>query len=250
MQAFQQTDDRMPDRIYVLDIEAGVDAVSQRILNRRANTRSATWASASIEAVSILSAYRVGSKWTVDELTTFDCSPVSPSRNSTEKELLSGVAKRLDHPGAKDDPQVPRLVSFNGLAFDLPILRQRALLHGLFELTPIVTPSLPHVDMHIAAEPSRRAKRTSLKELAASLRIPASHQIPGGAPAHWSSRAAKCQVDVCATYLLHAFGLAAACGSDEPLRASWRALATFIGDPNRADAHLAQFARHPLAGAE
>jgi predicted PolB exonuclease-like 3'-5' exonuclease len=72
----------------------------------------------SIICIGALVAHQENGRWTVDALG----APHTGERS--EKELISSFVDRI----AKLSPQ---LVTFNGSSFDLPVLRYRAMVHGI-----------------------------------------------------------------------------------------------------------------------
>lgn len=236
-----------PACIAVLDLEVSPDPIAAMLLNARTPTRGSSWATSRIDVATVLVARRRGKKWKVDHFVTYDADPASPHSNCDEKGLLIEIARLLQEAGTGATAErQPRLVTYNGETFDLPILRRRALYHGLFDETDLLEPTgLRSFDVMRRLALPWGTKAPKLKEAAAGLRVPATHIVPRGRRFLKGERAAKCEVDVCATYLLHAFEMAAECGDGTIVDAQWRGLADEIGYDRFVPGHLAQFARHP-----
>ncbi|WP_279350629.1 ribonuclease H-like domain-containing protein [Erythrobacter litoralis] len=238
----------MPDRICVLDLEVSPDPSAAILLNSRKPIRESSWAVSRIDVATILVAERKGPKWSVDDLLTIVVSDVEighVAQLPTEEDLLRELVRHL-RPLQPDRRRDAKLVTYNGEAFDLPILRRRAIAHGLFDKAGLLNArSLGSFDVmrHLAG--GRGARHPKLKEAAAALGIPATHQVERGPRLQYDPRAAKCETDVCATFLLYAYELAAACGDGSVIATLWRALADHIGYDRMVPGHLAQFARHP-----
>ena len=238
----------MPDRICVLDLEVSPDPNAAILLNSRKPVRESSWAVCQIDVASVLVAKRRGCKWAVEDLITIvvsDTDVLHVGRLPTEESLLQELVRHI-RPNQTDRSQNARLVTYNGEAFDLPILRRRAMAHGLFDQPALLTArNLGSFDVMRNLAGGRGARHPKLKEAAAALGIPATHQVQRGPRLQYDPRAAKCETDVCATFLLHAYELAAQCGDGEVIAKLWRALADHIGYDRMVPGHLAQFARHP-----
>lgn len=241
----------VPRRIVVLDLEVSPDPVAGRLLNARAQAVSSSWTTSRIDVATVLVARPVASsqdgRWRVTDLVTFDAEPGSEHATGDEVDLLHQVARLLgDAAATPANPKTSWLVTYNGEAFDLPILRMRAMRHGLFGLRDLLSQSRFHsVDMLRRLTRPHGARPPKLREVAAGLRIPGTPDTRRSPMAPNGKRAAKCEVDVCATFLVHAHELAAATGDGRVVDAQWRALADFIGRDRFVPGHLSQFSRHP-----
>lgn len=238
----------IPDRICVLDLEVSPDPNAAILLNSRKPIRESSWAVSRIDVASVLVAERRGRKWTVEDLLTIVVSEgdvFHVAQLPTEEDLLQELVRHI-RPRQSERSQDARLVTYNGEAFDLPIIRRRAMAHGLFDKPSLLTArSLGSFDVMRNLAGGSGARHPKLKEAAAAFGIPATHQVQRGPRLHYDPRAAKCETDVCATFLLYAYELAAQCGDGEVITTLWRALADHIGYDRMVPGHLAQFARHP-----
>ena len=134
------------------------------------------------------------------------------------------------------------LVTFNGAAHDLPVLRRRADRHWLFDLF-----SAPgwtrgdndgHVDLAVAT-----GRRGSLIDACAGL---------GFSAAPWLARAVrtrpdpagKARVDVAATFMLYAYGLSREMGSAASVASAWLSLSAALRRAYPTDPDLEEFTRN------
>jgi len=116
-----------------------------------------------IVCIGILSAHRIDGAWRPTALDT----PHQPDKD--ERALIEDFARRLD--GA------PQLVTFNGHTFDLPVLRYRAMLHGVAMPGLAARPYFDRaasdtVDLCDLLSGQERHARASLDELARLLDLP------------------------------------------------------------------------------
>lgn len=246
--------DRTPDIVCVVDLEVSPDPTTALLLNSRKPARGSSWAVCRIDVACVLVTSRSETGWKVDRFTTFAVDQDGAGHVShvgDERGLLVQLGQILSatRREAAEEDRVLRLATYNGDAFDLPILRRRAMANGIFDQVDLVDPVdwMPYdVARHLARSP--RTGMPKLKEVAAAFGIPATHQVARGPVLQYDRRAAKCEVDVCATLLLHAYDLAAAARDGAIVKDVWRALADEIGYGRMVPGHLAQFARHRRIG--
>ena len=142
------------------------------------------------------------------------------------------------------------LVTFNGIAHDLPVLRRRAARHWLFEAMryPGWSGARPtrHLDLMregVGCPPGPGGRWPSLIDACAAFGVDAA--LPARTPGCRVGEAVrKSEVDVAATFVLHLYTLCADVGTVAPLAAGWPAFAAHFGSPRSRAEHLLPFARH------
>ncbi|GGB39618.1 hypothetical protein GCM10011380_31430 [Sphingomonas metalli] len=138
------------------------------------------------------------------------------------------------------------VVTYNGVAHDLPALRRRTIANWLFALPGLRgLANMPHLDLMREATRGGRGSWPSLKDLCASCGIPTDHQLVRAIDEEASVAHRKCQVDVAATFLLMAHELSAVRGDSKTVSRAWLALADLLQRRTFRKPHLAQFVHHP-----
>ena len=172
-------------------------------------------------------------RWSSISLRTF-CAP-------SEFDILMG----LDEDLADLATRGAALVSYNGRAHDLAVLRRRGARHWMFGLPGIAAAStMDHLDIMLRQRLGRRDATPTLREACGGLGISAFD--PRHAGVSGLSPVAKCQIDVVATFLLALYEIAMERGSPAPLLAGWNALSDYLTRMQPRAAHLEQFRSHPL----
>lgn len=138
------------------------------------------------------------------------------------------------------------LITYNGTAHDLPVLKRRAARHWMFGLPGLVRlQTMQHTDLMLLQRRGRGASYPTLRDACAGLSL----GLPGSRGTrlkdHLSS-VGKCESDVVATYLLALYEIAMARGSPSPLRQGWEALECYLANVRPRRAHLDGFVGHPL----
>lgn len=132
-----------------------------------------------IVCIGSLAAERVDGAWRPTSLDT----PHAPQQD--ERALIEGFAARLE--GAPQLGGAPQLVTFNGHAFDLPVLRYRAMLHSVSAPGLAARPYFDRagsdtIDLCDLLSGQERHARAGLDELARLLDLPGKpHGVDGQA---------------------------------------------------------------------
>ena len=160
----------------------------------------------------------------------------------TEATLVNRVERILDD-------RIENLVTFNGRAFDLPLLQLRSIANGC--ITPSLRaltaprgprPGVMHVDLLDRLCPAMAAPKVRLADVCAALSIPTKADVAGGAAIaalasenRWDRIQQFCEFDVLSTGLLQP-SLDVQYPDDlRALEAGWSALASWIAsDPGYA----------------
>jgi hypothetical protein len=228
-------------RICVLDIETSIDTEAIKLLAERRRGSENASALRQVVSASILSAMEDDGNWEVtaiDTMSTISIDHEQPS-STQEEDVLAFVDQQL----ADLEAAGGVLVTYNGVAHDLPILCRRAARHRLFEAQGLLSPTLKHLDLlHARLMPNESWPK--LKELAASFGIPVAARLPRNAQV--SAQQAKAEVDVCATFLVLVCELSLARQKPDAFYLGWRALGRYIREAGKRGEHLQQFARHML----
>lgn len=163
-----------------------------------------------------------------------------------EPDLLSFVEDKLSRL-ATDDV----LITYNGKAHDLPVLRNRRLAWWLFEasnLTSVFAHEQPkHQDVMRELCANCDQRWPALIDVCAATGIPCDATLKGrtASPAH--PLMIKGQTDVCATLLLYLMWQTSRSGAPEILVNGWTALADHLIQTAPTTPHLTQFATAPRA---
>jgi hypothetical protein len=225
--------------ICVLDIETAPDPFALALAGLKHSDRANGAAALhQITDASVLHACEdEDGSWNAFELSSFTI------KDSSEDELLQSIDQHL-HRLRKHNGKI---VTYNGVRHDLPMLRRRAARHLMFDGSWILPDEdVPHYDLMLMAPGGRSGSWSKLRDTAAGLGIPVAHQLPTRGLGTPTAGVRKSQVDVVATFLILLHDLALRRGSDEPLRRGWRALSQFIRTMGPHGDHLAQYRRHPL----
>ena len=158
---------------------------------------------------------------------------------------------------AVTDPLDPRsvLVTYNGHAHDLPLLRMRAMKSWAFDLDRLRGwdgASHRHVDVMLGMGGGAR-RLVSLEDVTALLgagirgrrkvsnNIAASHRA-----GDWDAIVRKNQLDVAATFMAYAHMRAWERGSSIPATSAWTAFSEFARRLPKAASHLAEFSHNSM----
>lgn len=138
------------------------------------------------------------------------------------------------------------LVSYNGLAHDLPTLRRRVIANWMFALPGLAALSdMPHVDIMRQETRGSRTAWPALADLCAGFGIPTDYLPVRAVENPPSIPHRKSQVDVVATFLVLAHNLSARREESRTVSRAWLALVEFLKRPDVRQPHLAQFVYHP-----
>ncbi|HEX8584240.1 MAG TPA: ribonuclease H-like domain-containing protein [Allosphingosinicella sp.] len=168
----------------------------------------------------------------------------------SEVELLAAIDICLPDPGNKG----ARLVTYNGRAHDVVVLRQRAERLWLFNLQRLRGWDIErdrHVDLiyHYGQHSQRRPSLadvaallgTSIRTLACSQNIAASARARD-----WDPVVRRNQVDVAATFLAYGHARAWQRGCARPAASAWVSLANWARGLKERSSHLGDFSHHQL----
>lgn len=222
----------------VLDIETAPDPMATRFLPPRERAKPMSTALHRLISVSMLTAHETSDgSWTVSSIKTTCTEP-----DGDEEVLLAAIDRQLAYLHAQDGI----LVTFNGRRHDLVSIRMRAAAHRAFDLPGIgMIPSLRHHDVMTDSFVGG-GQWFKLRDVAAGLQIPASHEFGGQRGRAMSKASRKGEVDVAATFLVFLHDLAHDRNDAAPIVDGWRALGDYIRRLGSVSEHLAQFRRHPL----
>lgn len=134
------------------------------------------------------------------------------------------------------------LVTYNGGAYDLPVLRRRAIRLMRFDL-PILNSrvAIAHLDLIRETRWLPPQASASLVDRCAAYSISCDHSLAAAQLPQLSRLERKCQVDVIATYFLFLHELASARGDLEWLDSGWNASDAVITQRRVSSPHLEQF---------
>lgn len=222
----------------VLDLETSVDPRAAELAHHRARGKRTPWSIRRIDAACILTAiFDGGPECLHVKFTTLD--GIGPRNRLSEPEILRGIDDAL----SVEVPGYERILcTFNGEAFDIPLLALRAQRHRLFDAGNLRQAARSH-DAMIRASTFSSVPWPSLREVAAGLGVPAmpircARDIQ---PPH--RRVIKCETDVCATFLVALTQLAWERGAADLLEEGKRGLAEAISAMFAPGLHLRQFTR-------
>lgn len=172
---------------------------------------------------------------------------LTSASNQIEMPMLVAISKKLECLQAA----AGTLITFNGLAHDLPALRRRAIANWAFELDGLArADETNHIDLMRSGAGGAHGKWSNLRDSCAGLGIPLNHLI---GPRHADPLAAsirKSQTDVVGTLLLLLHEIALARRHARPLAAGWRALSDHLGQTGVKAPHLEQFRMPALLGVD
>ncbi len=240
----------MKTKIVSLDIETVFDTEAQAKLPAFAviKRRHGRWPLHRIAAASLIIVERAHSSG----------QPVIRSLGlhlgmANERDMLRMIEANMPRPDNDDED----LVTFNGAAHDLPILRQRALALGLFEIPKIAgwnqgNAARRHRDVmrYLSASGATKA---ALVDVAAGIGLSAKQAIQGTSAErlHSAGRHPEllraCEQDSVATLLVHGHLEALEQNHARPLLELWKALIDWIQAPGYDREHLDVFFDHPIA---
>lgn len=170
----------------------------------------------------------------------FELATILAMEAAEEPGLLDWVDQRL----ATLAPS-GRLISFNGLAHDLPALQRRRLRHWRVGATPLgalAASATRHRDLLRLLGQTSGGRWPSLRDICAALRIPCAPPPHGRRSCTVDPVQVKCEIDVVATFILACFLEAQERQTLSPLARGWTALADFVLAELPARAYLAPFA--------
>ena len=155
-------------------------------------------------------------------------------------ERLDGVLSTAHVKGAA-------LITFNGLAHDLPVIERRAARHWLFSAGRYSAWRKGgdlHLDLMRDGVGAALGRWPSLVDCCAAFGVPAT-PVPCGPLDKLTGPRRKCEVDVAATFILFLYDLAARTGEIAPMLRGLDAFARHLASPTVRAPHLTPFARHP-----
>lgn len=214
-------------RVMVLDIESAPDPAAVAIAGR--GDQIARIALHRVVAYSALHA---------QEDTQGDWTGLRLESMASEAETPMLAAISADVAALRDAGGL--LVSYNGLAHDVEVIRRRIHANWAFHLEGIAAlDDVNHLDMMRGG--GSRGPLISLRDACAALGISVDPlKVPIGRDAA-PATVRKGQVDVAGTFLLLLHELAGARRSTAPLAAGWQALSDHLGQPGVRAPHLEQF---------
>lgn len=221
----------------VLDIETAPDPHAVTLAGRRG--RPASGQLREIVAASMLTfVEEAGGGYADFALASVDRS------SSEERSMLRSIEAVL-----ADVAVDGVLVTFNGRAFDLPVLRMRQLRWWLFAaaaVPAIAADPARHVDVMLELSLDGAGRWPTLADACASvgfcLAAPARAHVADTPPVEVE----KCERDVVATAILYFYVLAGRRADATPLLAGLPALGRFLRGPGCGGGHLHRFARSDL----
>jgi hypothetical protein len=224
-------------RILVLDIESATDPYALALSGRRGRVAETSAALHLVTDVSMLAATeRRDGSW--DDISIFTVS----GGQDDEPALLRKVDSALQSLRASKGT----LVTYNG-AHDLTILNRRCARHLIFDMTGISFASEgKHFDPMTMRAGPKNERWAKLKDVAAGLGVPTTHQLHGRGMSSTTGGVAKSQTDVAMTFIVMLYELAMLRRDAGPVMQGWRALGSYIDGMGPHGEHLAQFRRHPL----
>lgn len=178
-------------RILVLDLETRDDILLTGMIT---SARAGKPFVQMIAGYSALSANeKTPGEWTVESLA---------SSTDDENDILAAIDAALQ--------PAPRLVTYNGLRHDLPVLRRRIMRLRRYELAAALgAADLPHLDLYAFPRVPPGGHHGSLQDRCAGLGIDSKTYLDGNGDTR-SRSALKSEVDVVATFVLLLHELAAA----------------------------------------
>ncbi len=223
-------------RLLVIDLETAPDPRCVAIAGRGDQINRA--ALHRLVAYSVLQAEEdANGNWGGFELTS--------DANPAELPMLLAISVKLQ--GLHD--ATGTLITFNGLAHDLPALRRRLLANWAFDLNGLArADELNHLDLMQSGAGGAYGKWSNLRDSCAGLGIPLNHLIGPRNADPLAASIRKSQTDVVGTLLLLLHEIALARRSAQPLAAGWRALSDYLGQSPGKTPHLEQFRMPALLG--
>ncbi len=193
-----------------------------------------TSATHEITAIAVLIASRdAGPSWTVETIQSWDRS------RCDEFEILLALNRKLV--GLLS--AATTVVTFNGIRHDLPVIRRRAAVHRMFDLSAWASLlRCRHRDLMTDGMGGPGAQWMSLRNTCNSLLIPTESNFAKAAMATTDVARRKCETDVCSTFVLLLYTLAMEAADERELVNGWHALATYTRSQHPDRPHLLQFA--------
>lgn len=225
--------------ICVLDIETALDPVAVSLVPGR--PQNMPKALLRVTGASLLWAIEDRAGWTVEKIDT--AVAIEEFTDEPEEEIL----ELFDHAIGRIVKENGMLLSFNGLAHDLPIIRRRAARHLRFDLENVLTRQPRHLDLMLGSTRPDRSNWPNLIHSAVGLGLP--HGVLQRNDRLVSFESQKSESDVVTTFLLFLVELSMRKASEEPLLLGWAALADRIEAMGARGRHLMHFARHDMAEA-
>lgn len=227
-------------RMCVLDIETAPDPLALAMAGKRGG---ATEHSAALHYISDASALvateDADGHWRDFEMRSFSCSRLDEVNILRS---INGILTTLWASGGT-------LVTYNGVGHDMIMLQRRAARHLMFDLPGIATAHAQrHLDIMLMMTSPREQRWSKLREVAAGLGIPTSHQHANRGLDPKTAGIRKSQTDVSMTFLVSLFELSMRRQDAGAVIRGWRAFGEYIARMGPHGDHLAQFRRHPLGG--
>lgn len=227
----------------VLDIETALD---REAVERTGRSGPSAFVRPWLHRVVVVTTLRFDVDTSACSFDAFSLDTVLALEPAEEPALLDSVEARLGDLG--DDAM---LVTFNGLAHDLPMLQRRRLHHWLFAWSRMQElqsrGAAGHQDVMLALSDQGAQRWPTLVDACAGLAIPCNAALRARGSARLDPFLVKGQTDVAATFLLHCLCGSAAAGSPALLVNGWTALADHLLAVAPTQPHLTQFATAPRA---
>lgn len=156
--------------------------------------------------------------------------------------IFSFVEERLAPLDATDV-----LITFNGTAHDLPVLRNRRLAWWLFGPSRVAAlVSLHHDVMHLFSQDGVQ-RWPGLVDMCAGMGIPCNAALAGRGPSRLNPLLVKGQTDVCGTFLIYLMWQARQHAAPAILTNGWTTFADHLLQIGPTQPHLTQFVTAPRA---
>lgn len=178
---------------------------------------------------------------TEDQMWT-DISMHSAS-GTDEYELLFDLDEAL----TREQEAGATLITYNGLAHDIPFIERRIAVNWLFSLPGTrELPYMPHRDLMREITKGYKTSWPSLRDLCAAYGIPTNHLLTSKTGKPPSLPVRKSQVDVIGTFLLLASDTSAKRAESQTISRAWLAIAAFLKKSYPNQPHLGQFAHNRI----
>ena len=134
------------------------------------------------------------------------------------------------------------IITFNGSAYDLPIIRRRAIRHLLFDLFGLHNlTNVRHIDLLTEMGNGSQKACGSLSDRCAVYSIDCDPYHVAQRPERMTRAERKCQIDVAATFMLLLHELSSVHETPDILASGWDALEHMLAGKKGGGDHLMQF---------
>lgn len=169
-----------------------------------------------------------------------DFTMLTLSEPSTEFDIMMG----LDHGFEALAEKNGAVVTFNGVAHDLSVIRRRAARYWMFGLPGISAASeLDHLDLMLRHRNFDGSPAPSMRQVCAGLGV---STVPPTRNVGLDPAVHKCQIDVVATFILSLYEMAIERGDQNVLVGGWTGLSGWLTDSQPRREHLEHFRSHPM----